>query len=285
MKKVFTNSSDVIHLFAQRTQSEGRSSNIFFENTDKIYSYGHHYLLGEFIKNEAGELAIMINDKGYSVSTSSHISSLRSATRQYKQFLTMSTDSQYVLNQLETLATKLQNARKPEMYISSAESLYKSWNDYNLWRNSEGNQINAIAGIKTIINVFRGSKYSEYLAEKDKAIKLAEKQRELNAKKEFKVKLKKFFNFELSTVYGTEDFCRISQDQKFVETSQGVKIPIAPAKMLYKMILEKRDIKGYILKGQYSDYTVIGLNGVLKIGCHKINTKNMHEVGKKLLSM
>ena len=48
MKKVFRSSDEAIHIFAQQSQSEGRYKNVFFKDT-KIYSYGYHYLLGEFI--------------------------------------------------------------------------------------------------------------------------------------------------------------------------------------------------------------------------------------------
>ena len=63
MKKIFKNTDEVIHVFAQRSQNEGsnQSRSIFFYG-DKIYSYGHHYLLGEFIDLDT----ILINDKGYS---------------------------------------------------------------------------------------------------------------------------------------------------------------------------------------------------------------------------
>ena len=53
------NSADVIHMFAQRTQSEGRCINVFFEY-NRIYSYGRHYLLGEFIELN-GRTIIHIN--------------------------------------------------------------------------------------------------------------------------------------------------------------------------------------------------------------------------------
>ena len=87
MKTVFSSNYDVIHAFAQQNQYEGRNQtqSVFFYN-NKIYSYGHHYLLGEFIDKNT----IVINNKGYSNSTSKHISILIGATRQYKQyFLTM----------------------------------------------------------------------------------------------------------------------------------------------------------------------------------------------------
>jgi len=73
MKTVYSKSSDVIHLFAQRTQEEGRCSNVFFNCKERIYSYGSHYLLGEFIRNKKKDLAIWINDDGYSVTTAKHI--------------------------------------------------------------------------------------------------------------------------------------------------------------------------------------------------------------------
>ena len=81
MKTIFSN-SDLVHTFAQQTQQEGRTPNngMFFYN-QKIYSYGYHYLLGEFLDSET----ILINNSGYSVSTGKHISLVSNATRQYKQ--------------------------------------------------------------------------------------------------------------------------------------------------------------------------------------------------------
>ena len=83
MKKVFQNTSEVVHVFAQQSQSEGRnqSGSIYFRD-NKIYSYGSHYLLGEFINSET----IIINDFGYSVTTSKHISELINATIHYNRF-------------------------------------------------------------------------------------------------------------------------------------------------------------------------------------------------------
>ena len=46
------------------------------------------------------------------------------------------------------------------------------------------------------------------------------------------------------------------------------------------MIISDKDIKGY----KIGYYTVIGLNGTLKIGCHNIDTNNMHEIGKKIIA-
>lgn len=282
MKKVFSNSSDVMHVFVARTQTEGKSSNVFFYN-DKIYSYGHHYLLAEFIKNNSGAEAILINNTGYSVTTSKHISEIRSASRQYKQFFTLSADSGEVLQQLENLISKLEKAKKPELYINEANILYSSFINFLDW--SEKN-ISEYPLIVSAYSVFETKDIKKYFAEKEEKIKLAEKLRIAKELKLAKERLNKFFAYEVNTVNGLpEDFLRISQDNTLIETTQGVKIPIDNARILYKMIKAKRDIKGYIIKGTYSDYTVISINGVLKVGCHHINVKNMKKVGEQIIRL
>jgi len=281
MKRVFTNSTDVIHLFAQRSQTEAQCSNVFFEN-DRIYSYGHHYLLAEFIKNDSGNEAILINDIGYSVTTAKHINEVRQATRQYKQFFVLSTDPRKVINQLELLADKLSRARKPELYISDAENLFSKFEEFQVWRGETNDKENLLK-IREIINVFRGADYTDYLNKKAKLIKQAELLKIREAKKQFRKELKEFFAYKRNYIYYGigEDYCRISEDKQFIETSQRVSVPIKEAKILYLLIKNGKDIKGHNISG----YTVISLNGVLEIGCHKINVKNMTEIGEKILSM
>jgi len=280
MRKVFSSSSETIHIFAQRQQAEGRSGNVFFEN-DKIYSYGYHYLLGEFITNKKGDLAIMINDSGYSSTTSKHISWLRSGTGQYKQFLITETDAKSVLSELENNANKLQNAKKPELYINPSEKLYNKYFEFIEWTGKDSDK-KTTKKIKKIIEIFRGGNFPEYL--KKQAAKI--KRDKLAAIKKAKIKLnedlQKFFDYKINRLYGiSEDYIRISQDQKHIESSQQVKVPIAAAKILYKMIKAGKDIKGY----RIDNYTVISINGTLKIGCHNINKENVDKIGELILSL
>jgi len=58
-------------------------------------------------------------------------------------------------------------------------------------------------------------------------------------------------------------------------------VPIKEATILYKMIKAGKDIKGY----KIDKYTVISINGTLKIGCHNINRANVTEVGEQLLKL
>lgn len=276
MKTVFSNSYSVIHIFAQRTQSRGKSSNVFFEN-DSIYSYGYHYELARFIEIN-NETCILIDNRGYSVTTSGHISEITQATRQYKQYFTKDTQLNLVYNQITELNRKLLKARKPELYISDILRLFNSFIEYPLnnpkaYKNEEM--------FKEIFRIFKSVSSPELL---EKA-KTAQKQKELKFKrseqKALKINLKKFENYEINYFRNSEDFLRISKDFQFVETSQGVKVSVDSAKILYSMIKAKKDIKGHKIDG----YTVISINGVLSIGCHKINMESVKKVGEKILSL
>lgn len=276
MRKVFSNASNVMHVYAQRTQTEGRSSNCFF-NGDKIYSYGRHYLLGEFINDGK---AIVINDKGYSVTTSKHIAELRAATRQYKQFFTTQCDLNLVHIKVLSLEDSLKNARKPWLYTSQIHSLWTSMNEYiDYTKKLYIKKDDKYKYIKRIVSTLEKEGGLELIqeAKKKEAERVAAK--EARQRKEA---LQKFMSHEINSFrIGKEDYIRLSEDKSLVETTQGVKIPVKSAAVLYQMILDKKDIVGYNIEG----YKVTSLNGHLVIGCHNINVKNMHEVGKQVLQV
>jgi len=194
MKKVFTNSNDVIHLFAQQTQLEARTSNVFFYNT-KIYSYGYHYLLGEFIKSNT----IMINDRGYSVTTSKHISQLRYATRQYKQFLTSETDLKSVLYTCRENLNKLKAARKPIKYISEINRYFKALNTYLDWlkKNKQYNNQKSTVEYREIKSIYKIANSNidnlKELFKKESARKKAA------IKKEVVKRYNEFLNYDINT--------------------------------------------------------------------------------------
>ena len=85
MKKVFDN-SQLAHVWAQRTQDEGRTTNknMFFSG-DTIYSYGRHFPVATFIDEKStGETYVIYNNDSYSVSTTKHQSYVRRAVSHYE---------------------------------------------------------------------------------------------------------------------------------------------------------------------------------------------------------
>lgn len=297
MKKVFSSSVEVCHLFAQRTQDEATTStrNLFFNNRNKIYSYGYHYLLAEFINDET----IIINNTGYSSTTSKHISQITQATRQYKQYFFKDICLQNVYNRITEASQKLINAHKKEVYsleiINAFESFtsfvkefkkfvnyssyYYGQSSYNLTSKNELKNNDKFKEIKKIYLIISKNKESFIEAGKERIKK--EKER---AKKKLQKDLEKFFNYEIdyiSTRDLNEDFLRISKDKKHIETTQQIRIDINEAKTLYKLIKEGKEVKGY----RIGYYTVISLNGVLKVGCHNINRNNLTEIGEQIINL
>ena len=283
MKTVFNSPTDVIHLFAQQDQEHAKCNSVFFHGT-KIYSYGYHYLMGEFITNKKGYSAIMINNKGYSNTTAKHVSHLSSATRQYKQFYTIYCDSNQVLQQLESLLQKLGKAKKPQKYISEALNILDHFNEFLEWFGKpydsfSKENLQKIREIEKLFKAAPGRESAEQYAKKKAAAQKA------SDKKDFLKSLQKFQNFEINYIshnsFSNEDFLRINTQSGNVETSQGVKVSIKESQILYKLIKAGKDIKGL----KISNYTVISLNGVLKIGCHRINRKNMDEIGEQIINL
>lgn len=259
MRRVFTSSSDVIHLFAEQSQSDARCTNVFF-NGNKIYSYGYHYLLGEFIDKDT----IMINDNSPTVTTSKHVRELSYGTRKYRQFFTTQTDLKLIMYQVDDNVKKLASARKPHLYMKPIIDLWNSLHEYLKYTRtktkvSKTKEYKRFAKIVDTVN----NDYTNYLDEL------------------VKEEVAKFYNYDIdSFILGDEDYLRLSIDLDMVETSQGIKIDKLDAIKLYRLIQLGRDIKGY----RISYYTVTSINGTLKIGCHNINMESVHRVGKQLLS-
>jgi hypothetical protein len=272
MKKVFSSNSDVCHAFAQRTYPEGKSGSVFFYG-DKIYSWGYHYLLGEFIDDKT----IIINDVGYSSSTGKHINILRGATSQYRQLFTTDIELSLVYEYILNANKKLENARKPERYVTEIITRFETLNRY--LTEFKRTSLLKTEAYKKIKKIYKSLKKDEGKYIEDAKIRMAKEKAAL--KKKHQKQLEKFFNHEVDRLYSPiikEDYIRISQDKEKIETTQGVKIQINEARELYRAIKAGVDIKGKHIGG----YTINSLNGHLTVGCHKINVKNMHEIGIKI---
>ena len=283
MKTVFSSLDETIHAYAQQDQNEGRNSSgtVFFYKT-KLYSYGHHYLMCEFITAADGARAVMINDKGYSSSTSRHISITQGATRQHKQFYTTETEFVWVRNQLKAYLRSLSNARKPELYILPANDLFNKFVAFQEWtggrRKGRAAEINELKKIIEAINGDIGD-IKEYYKKVDEKRAAETRKKARAAAAAAAEQIKKFYNHEVRAVYGLyNEVLRISKDGANVETSQGVKIDARECRILYRAIQAGENVRGY----KIDNYTVLSCNGVLTVGCHKITKEEINKIAKKL---
>jgi hypothetical protein len=299
MKKIFSNHSAVCHKFNEQSQSEGRAGNIFFEG-NKIYSYGYHYLLAEFISPEI----ILINNKGYSSSTSKHIYILSQATRDKKQVYITKIHLELVLLQLEELYKNLIKARKPLFYKNSIEALYLDFISdvnfldgfyidnrfnhsfdfvpYSEMNKEQKEKYIRINEIRTLSNEY--SKSEKYI-NKIKRSKELEETKEQRAKekreKQRAEQIENFYSYKGSRINWLEfDLLRVSKCGEFVETSQAVKIPIKEAQRYFKLFSSGAKLVGE----KISHYTTIGNDDFLQIGCHKIEHKEANRIGELILN-
>lgn len=291
MKKVFSSHSAVCHKFNEQTQTEGRAGNIFF-NTDTIYSYGYHYVLGQFITPEI----IVINNTGYSNSTSKHTGILASATRDKKQIFTMRAEPKRVAEQINSAFAKLAHARKPQKYIGEIIYLYEAFkSSCNLLGGVlKENRINGAYSVSPIdepngyINqieaIYKGlntPEQAEQLAQiKANDIRLR-KYRAEKRKAEKAERIEKFYNYETNYISGLEcDLLRVSKCGAFVETSQRVLIPMQEAQRYYKLLKSGANMRGE----KIAQYITKSFNDTLNIGCHKIEKQEAGRIGELILN-
>ena len=275
MKTVFSN-RELTHVYAQQSQYYGRSSNMFFEGTE-LYSYGKHYLLAEFIDNET----VLINDTGYSNTTSKHISLVISATSHKRQFFIAETDLNEVYNTITSYLKKLPRAREnKEYYLKQILKLFRSLNKYLEYTETKTkvSKTKKYKDLETIVQRLETDKESilKEVAElnKRKAQREKEKQKE---------QIKLWRNHEIRYLNrSAKSLLRLSLDKKQIETSGGVNIETKKAKVLYKLIEAGKDIKGFKL----DYYTVIGIqDNMLKIGCHNIPLQEVNTIGKQIINL
>lgn len=260
MRTIFTN-SEIVHVFNLQNQSHGKSSNnnMFFEY-DKIYSYGYHYLLAEFLDNET----ILINDKGYSNTTSKHIALITGATRNRKQFFITKTDTEIVLNNVKNWLNKLTRARKTkEFYLNSINDTFKMYFDFIEYKKlktvkrKDKKHREILKLHKAFINDFDNLEAQI----KEAQIKQIKKDKEA-----IKQKLKDWKNLKIHWFRNktNTDFLRLRGEN--IETSQGVTISVNEGKRLLKLI-ELNKIRGAKVDDKY---IVTSFSNLLKVGCHNI---------------
>ena len=275
MKTVFSN-RELTHVYAQQLQHYGRSTNMFFEGTE-LYSYGKHYLLAEFIDNET----VLINDTGYSNTTSKHISLAISATSHKRQFFITETDLNEVYNTITSYLQKLPKARvNKEYYLKVILKLFKTLNEYLEYTETKAkvSKLPKYKELQTIVERLETDKESilKEVAElnKRKAQREKEKQKE---------QIELWRNHEIRYLNkSAKSLLRLSLDKKQIETSGGVNIETKKAKVLYKLIEAGKDIKGFKL----DYYTVLGIkDNILKIGCHNIPLNEVNTIGKQIVNL
>ena len=297
MKNVFSNSSEIMHLFANKNQpsATNQSRNAYF-NSDGLFSYGSHYQLAKHL--EGG--AILINDGGYSVTTSKHIGEISHASRHKKQFFSSCVLLDEVLPTIEGLLKKLPKARQKKLeYIASIKALFNSFQKFQQYAKenkievikwSNGNRLKAQIDkrskeYKRLLHIAKNMQNLDILesevleAKQRKDKKEATKQRQMiKAYREGKSNFVRLDYDLLSLRYEKNEQGKqyARKDLScFVHTSQNVKLELEEAikiiASLEALQYNQEAINKHLKGAKIGYYTLRkAQNNALVIGCHKI---------------
>lgn len=298
MKRVYTNSDQVLHLWANQSQSDARCSNVFFEGKS-CYSYGYHYELGRIIKYK-GQTVVMINNAGYSVTTAKHIGNAINAVS-HMPYLTTKGDMTDVRGALvgmqgDLIETIFDHFARRSMRYASIWSEYKAENvkDFNVLCELLGHK-----ELKLDINIEFIELYNEHITKCQDRQKQLESPENL-AKKELRrtkseAKYREKIQDEIkawriggpltNAVRAVKPqiirvMTRIDSGEREITTSLGATVPYREASSL----LDKLVNTGSAPKGfKIGDFKFDSIsNGIVKIGCHSIDLNDAKQVFENL---
>lgn len=272
MRKVVS-PQDVAHLFATQSQIEARTSSgsLYFIGK-KIFSYGAHFCIAKFVDDKT----LLFTERDYSKTTAKHIQVVRNGTSHIDKIWCAYPDGtheqnfNYWLNEAEYIANKLNNARKPEIYLTQLNNL-----KYKVGIYKQYFKVDMPLTLDKALSITDKAEVIEYLESKQKIIDAEAKRKAKEHAKQHAQELVKWRAFEKQSLYIRDGFDYIRKDDENFQTSQGVKIPINVGLRFYE------NIKSAKVGDNFLSYTI---NEVTKthigIGCHKITFKEINNAIK-----
>lgn len=279
IKRVFSSSSEVLHMWAAQTQHDARQggnrSRCYFEGT-KCYSYGQHYQLGELVKINGIQCAL-INTDGYSVTTRSHISYAKDAV---SHMPTIEVDSSFdwkqgLLNMQDALVNSLFDQLERRAFWEGS----KAFDKYKREQFNKFNTLCVIVGMPQL-QLFPDSETLEVL--NHHINNRLKRQTELAVAKRIKDSInyaeeieawKTGGPFTAAVMRVNPQLIRVNGEK--VETSSRASVPLYEA-LRALMLLENSKLKSNSKIGSYTFNKVD--KGMVKIGCHTIELEQAKSV-------
>jgi len=287
----------VAHLWANQHQQEARTptDNLYFYGKT-IYSYGSHFPIACHVENKKGENAILFTTNTYSSTTAQHISIVRGAIASWRKViycnnpksLTGKDNFEAFEDKILEISRLLEKAKKPEKYVDQIKSINNQINIYSEFTSFKiPNSLKKLMAIvdKNSLHEILLKRHKKIEADRKKAIKKANLERQIEIKKYTEETLPKWRNFELPYLYGKVlevDYLRYNEEKQEIETSQRVNIPFEVAKKFYHTII------GVINKtvNQPEKFLNFQINKInkefIEIGCHKIQMSEILTIANQL---
>lgn len=284
MKTVFTDCSQIAHLWANQVQNNARNSgngNFYFQGKT-IYSYGSHFPIAKHVERN-GQFATLFTERTYSNTTAKHLNVVSQAASHLNVIYchnpenSHSQNFEFWLRESESIAKSLLTARKPEKYLSQLATVSYKANKYASFFD--------LTIPETLTAALAISDKSEFSAYQEKKV-LFEKQKAEREAKELKLRHKKelaeWRQGKTHRLYVRDGFDYIRLIDERFETTQGIKVPKELGLRFYAWI--KQIISnGGCTTCEYKilDYTVKSVTkDSVVIGCHTIKLSEIEKAYK-----
>jgi hypothetical protein len=277
MKKVFTDISQVAHLWANRLQDEARNSGNFYFNGDTIYSYGSHFPIAKHVDGK-----VFFTTQRYSNTTAKHISVVRDACSHKEKIYVpyVNGDSERNFKQWiyegEQIAEKLLKAKKPEIYLNQLASLKSQVEAYCSF---VGIGINET--LNALLNIGDKEEFAAYGNKKSELATLEKARKEKELKAKHAKDLKEWKDGKSHRLYVNDgfDYLRYNPSQERVETSQGVQIPKEIAVKFWHWVKNVGECNSCGTKLMSFDVREV-TKTLIKVGCHTVSMKEAQAMAK-----
>ncbi|MCK5307114.1 MAG: hypothetical protein KAJ73_00750 [Zetaproteobacteria bacterium] len=292
MKKVFSNEM-VAHVWAQRSQDEGRNAkdkwsgaSSFYFAGDTIYSYGPHFPIARFVDNDKGAVAVLVTIASYSNTTNRHQTHVWRASHHHTTFHVAQVEATFKPEEIHTENMESYKERVEEMLLKAARArkntqwlleqavkLLQEANGYATFFGLE-ERIEEPENMNTML---------EQAKENEKVRKVQEAQKRAVDISEWREFTKP--RIRLNVGY---DLLRLNADMERIETTGGAQVPVEHAKKMWPLVKRCHDRKqawqsnGSTIKVGYFQVNHIEATGNVRIGCHYIKYPELQSMAVQL---
>ena len=284
MRKVFSTHSEVCHVWAQQTQSEGKASRIFFEDKS-IYSYGRHFEMARFIDANT----VFVTTRGYSVSTAKHLSLVRRAVSHKRVFevpsFTYHPDNvRHYIERAREYFDKAKRARTSTTYLLGvAKHTVTTLREYLDLFPTPIPDSHAELWTALDHGTYLDGEVQAQLLKKEREARKAELESQRLAReareREEQERLEQWIAGEMG--YGYFSAMRLRVRENEVETTHGAKVPVIEARKLYRALEAGIDVAGQHI----GHYTVTRLDTEeIIIGCHRIPLSEIERIAPQVMN-
>jgi hypothetical protein len=286
-------SAEVAHLWTHKAQSDARNSkgSLYFRG-ETIFSYGEHFPIARHVENKGGKSAVLFTTQHYSVTTSSHCSTVWNACHHLTLFRVpdMMADSKtaHAANLADYAArigeSLLKSARARSTWAKSANHRDASELRREAIAYAEFYKL-AYARVLPSVPALDSEELAQLKAREAKA-QAAKAQKTLRENAEAIARWRNGESVRLP--YGLPDMLRVSKDGTEIETSRGASFPISHAKRglaLVRAVRERGEAwhtNSHTCRLGHYQINSIATDGTVKAGCHTVRYSEIVRVASAI---